>query len=169
MDDFQVRTCVNGTLFSLLKRRAIKEEASRSGLEEKIVELMQDCDENLRSQFQCVLEEMRTDLTEEDEEVEGDEEINEETEAAYDEEDSLNEEIYTIYYKVMKEFLFEDREVGEEERMNVGTFMNQQVLSERSKLLNMSINATNNDNSKMLSMINVKNEGDLVISGERRG
>ena len=112
---------------------------------------------------------MRTDLTEEDEEVEGDEEINEETEAAYDEEDSLNEEIYTIYYKVMKEFLFEDREVGEEERMNVGTFMNQQVLSERSKLLNMSINATNNDNSKMLSMINVKNEGDLVISGERRG
>lgn len=133
------------------------------------MELMQDCDENLRSQFQCVLEEMRTDLTEEDEEVEGDEEINEETEAAYDEEDSLNEEIYTIYYKVMKEFLFEDREVGEEERMNVGTFMNQQVLSERSKLLNMSINATNNDNSKMLSMINVKNEGDLVISGERRG
>jgi len=86
-ESIQVRTCVNGTLYSILKRKKIKSEARAIGLEQMLSSQLSNPNEQMKKQIQYILEELNSEeeLEEKnDEEFEEDIETNEE-ETAEDE------------------------------------------------------------------------------------
>ena len=69
-DNFQVRTHVNGTLYSILTRPALREKAMSMGLDELLKSLMaqDDCPEQFKKQMEYILQQ----LTKSAEDEEGD-------------------------------------------------------------------------------------------------
>jgi hypothetical protein len=57
-ESIQVRTCINGTLYSLLKRKKIKIEAKSMGLEKILTELLNNPNEQMKKQIQYILDEL---------------------------------------------------------------------------------------------------------------
>jgi hypothetical protein len=87
-ESIQVRTCINGTLYSLLKRKKMKLEAKKLGLEKMLNSQLQNPNEQMKKQIQYILEELNSDQDAEenkDEEFE-DEVLGDDEEEVYDEE-----------------------------------------------------------------------------------
>ena len=55
-ENLQVRTYVNGTLYSILTRAQLKESARMMGLEHTLAMLMQHSDEQFQRQIQYILD-----------------------------------------------------------------------------------------------------------------
>ena len=55
-DNLQVRTYVNGTLYSIFTRKKLREEAKELGMPEVLQYLMQQSDEQFRRQIQYILD-----------------------------------------------------------------------------------------------------------------
>ena len=55
-DSLQVRTYVNGTLYSIFTRKKLREEAKELGMPEVLQYLMEQSDEQFRRQIQYILE-----------------------------------------------------------------------------------------------------------------
>ena len=55
-ESVQVRTCINGTLYSLLKRKKFKKEAKEMGLEMLLKAQLQNPNAQMRKQIQYILE-----------------------------------------------------------------------------------------------------------------
>jgi hypothetical protein len=80
-ESIQVRTCVNGTLYSLLKRKKIKNEARAMGLEQMLNAQLSNPNEQMKKQIQYILEELSSE-----------EEHEEKNEEEYEEDIDTNEE-----------------------------------------------------------------------------
>jgi len=66
-ESMQVRSFVNGTLYSLLSKSVFKEHAKALGMNEVLSYLMENSDERYRKQIQYILEQLTTDKTTDDE------------------------------------------------------------------------------------------------------
>merc|ERR1711898_88320 len=74
MDNAQVRTYVNGTLYSVLTRPALKEKARAMGMEEILQCAMDHADETFARQIQYILEQLLSDEVEEEADEDEDDE-----------------------------------------------------------------------------------------------
>lgn len=63
----QVRTHVNGTLYSILTRKSLKEQAESIGMQEMLTYLMQNPDEQLQRQIQYIQNQLNSEPESEDE------------------------------------------------------------------------------------------------------
>lgn len=101
-ENLQVRTYVNGTLYSIFTRKKLKEEARKLGMPEVLQYLMEQSDEQFKRQIQYILEQLNSnsDKEKDEENNEGTKSIN----AAEGEDDQDEEED-------------EDEDEDEEERM----------------------------------------------------
>lgn len=59
--NIHIRTCLNGTLYSLLKIKACKEEAKIKGLEKLLKDKLLDPNENFKKQIEYIVEELNKD------------------------------------------------------------------------------------------------------------
>lgn len=59
-ENTQVRTYVNGTLYSILTRKKLKEHALQLGMEEALKYLMQNSDEHFKRQIQYILDQLHS-------------------------------------------------------------------------------------------------------------
>jgi LisH domain-containing protein ARMC9 len=100
-----VRTHVNGTLYSILTRKALKAQARSLGMQEMLFYLMENSDEQLKKQIQYILNQLNTeeakdgdtDAEDENEEEDydddyGDEDVGEDGEDDDDEEEPFENE-----------------------------------------------------------------------------
>eukprot|EP00357_Protocruzia_adherens_P001238 CAMPEP_0115041492 /NCGR_PEP_ID=MMETSP0216-20121206/45553_1 /TAXON_ID=223996 /ORGANISM="Protocruzia adherens, Strain Boccale" /LENGTH=918 /DNA_ID=CAMNT_0002423127 /DNA_START=224 /DNA_END=2980 /DNA_ORIENTATION=- len=93
-ENLQVRTYINGTLYSVLTRGSMKAKAKQMGLEEMLVYLMKNSDEQIRKQIQYILEQLHSDAQdgEESDDNEDDEFDAEDSEEEDDEEEFISED-----------------------------------------------------------------------------
>lgn len=57
-DNLQVRTYVNGTLYSIFTRKKLREEAQELGMPEALQYLMSKSDDQFKRQIQYILEQL---------------------------------------------------------------------------------------------------------------
>lgn len=101
-ENLQVRTYVNGTLYSIFTRKKLREEAKELGMPEVLQYLMEQSDEQFKRQIQYILEQLNSNTdNQQDDKNEGaksinaneeDEEIDDEDED--DEEEEEDEEMF---------------------------------------------------------------------------
>jgi LisH domain-containing protein ARMC9 len=97
-ENLQVRTYVNGTLYSIFTRKKLREEAKELGMPEVLQYLMEQSDEQFKRQIQYILEQLNNNNEpdgEKDQSInanEGDDDVDDEDED--DEEDDDEEEIF---------------------------------------------------------------------------
>jgi len=65
-ENMQVRSFVNGTLYSLLSKSVFKEHAKQLGMKEVLEYLMENSDERYRKQIQYILDQLNSDKTTDD-------------------------------------------------------------------------------------------------------
>lgn len=65
-ESIQVRTCINGTMYSLLKRKKIKEEAKKSLLPKLLLSQLENPNEQMKKQIQYILDELNSDVEQEE-------------------------------------------------------------------------------------------------------
>ena len=127
-DNLQILTCINGTLYSLLKRKKFKIEAQKYNL----VNVLTNFNTNnpqLKKQISYILEEL-SNPPEEEEYIENfDEDINakDDDELAYDEYsdvDSIDETLLEEHYKVLGEYIIRNEEINKNEEQILRKFMN---------------------------------------------
>ena len=92
-DNHQVRTYVNGTLYSVLTRPSLKDQALEMGMDEMLRRLMTHSDDEFKRQIEYILNQLRAENTKEDDVSDGDEDEEEEEDADdMDDEDDEPEE-----------------------------------------------------------------------------
>ena len=94
-ENLQVRTYVNGTLYSIFTRKKLREEAKELGMPEVLQYLMEQSDEQFKRQIQYILEQLNSnnDLKDDDQNKEEAKSINaNEMEEDIDDEDEDDEE-----------------------------------------------------------------------------
>ena len=94
-DNTQVRTYVNGTLYSVLTRPILKEQAMAMGMDEMLRLLMEHSQEQFRKQIEYILEQLSADVAATDgaaPDAASDEEDDEDVEADDDDEEDAEEE-----------------------------------------------------------------------------
>jgi len=62
-ENTQVRTYVNGTLYSILTRKKLKERAIELKMDEKLATLKENCDEHFKRQIQYILDQLNYEST----------------------------------------------------------------------------------------------------------
>ena len=125
--DGQVLTCINGTLYSLLKRQKFKKEAKKFNLE-NILQNYQTDNPQVKKQILYILEELNNPPEEKvyDENFEDDSGARDEDELAYDEEmdgDSINEELFEEHYQCLGEFIIRNANMNDLEIQRLNKFM----------------------------------------------
>ena len=83
-ESVQVRTYVNGTLYSIFKRKSLRDQAKELGMEEILQYLLQQSDDQLGKQIQYILQQLNED---DDQDEESTDEEEEEEEEDYDDDD----------------------------------------------------------------------------------
>jgi hypothetical protein len=91
-DNLQVRTYVNGTLYSIFTRRRLREEAKELGMPEVLQYLMQQSDEQFKRQIQYILDQLKGEQADQQQEDFDDEEDDDDDDEEDDEEDIVEEE-----------------------------------------------------------------------------
>jgi len=100
-ENLQVRTYVNGTLYSIFTRKKLREEAKELGMQEVLLYLRNQSDEQFKRQIQYILEQLEAQGDTQPEqqsegEIEGgedeDEDFDEDDEEEEDEEEEIMEE-----------------------------------------------------------------------------
>jgi hypothetical protein len=86
-DSLQVRTYVNGTLYSVLVRASLKERAREIGLPDSLNALIEHSDETLARQINYILEQLESPAPDEKEHSDNEEEEEEEEDVEDEEED----------------------------------------------------------------------------------
>ena len=88
-ENLQVRTHVNGTLYSILTRQSLKTQANQLGMGEMLEYVMQNSDEQFQRQIQYILNQLQA------ESIEGDQEAEDEGQgAAVEDEEEEDEDEY---------------------------------------------------------------------------
>lgn len=95
-ESIQVRTCINGTLYSLIKRKSIRNIARELGIDQTLINSLENPNDQMKSQIQHILNELNS---EEDLEEASIEDMIEEV----DEDDEMIDEEYVssiIFYLI---------------------------------------------------------------------
>jgi len=71
-DNLQVRTHVNGTLYSILTRQSLKQQANALGMLDMLMYLMKSSDEQMQRQVQYIYNQLNSDADGQGEDAEGD-------------------------------------------------------------------------------------------------
>lgn len=79
-ESIQVRTCVNGTLYSLIKRQSIKEVALNNQIDVILNQLLNSPNDQMKKQLQYILEELSSETSSEEKDEEDVNDIEEEDE-----------------------------------------------------------------------------------------
>ena len=127
----QNQASINGILYSLVKRKTLREAAKKIGLENIILNSNITKPVNQR-QLNYILQELRKDDDAEDENVENDydEDPNEadaENEDIFDDDDvemdSIDEKILVMHHKYLSDFIIRNDNQNEEEVMKINNFI----------------------------------------------
>ena len=127
-DNIQVLTCINGTLYSLLKKQKFKNEARNKGLDIKLKNSKID-NPQLKKQITYILEELNKPPEEEEEYDENfEEDINakDEDENNYDdysEGESIDGNLLEEHYKILGDFIIKNNELNKIEEIKILKFM----------------------------------------------
>ena len=127
-DNIQVLTCINGTLYSLLKKQKFKNEARKKGLDVKLKNAKID-NPQLKKQITYILEELNKPPEEEEEYDENfEEDINakDEDENNYDdisEGESIDGNLLEEHYKILGDFIIKNNELNKIEENKILKFM----------------------------------------------
>ena len=127
-DNIQVLTCINGTLYSLLKKQKFKNEARKKGLDVKLKNAKID-NPQLKKQITYILEELNKPPEEEEEYDENfEEDINakDEDENNYDdisEGESIDGNLLEEHYKILGDFIIKNNELNKIEEVKIFKFM----------------------------------------------
>lgn len=127
-DNLQILTCINGTLYSLLKRKKFKNEAQKYNLV-NVLTNFNTTNPQLKKQISYILEELSSPPDEEEYIENFDEDINakDDEELAYDEYsdvDSIDETLLEEHYKVLGEYIIRNDEINKNEEQTLRKFMN---------------------------------------------
>lgn len=97
-DSVQVRTCVNGILYSLIKRKVIKDIAKSNEVDKILIELLKNPNDNMKKQLEYILYELNSNYTEESsiDNINNISNIN--TEELNEEDENIDEEYVKISY-----------------------------------------------------------------------
>ena len=101
-ENLQVRTHVNGTLYSILTRPSLKQVANQMGMQEMLEYLMQNSDEQFQRQIQYILNQLQAEGVEDEreEEVEDEEEDEDENSEDFDGQDGEEDGEYNDTIKI---------------------------------------------------------------------
>ena len=91
-DNNQVRTYINGTLYSILTRKALKEAALRHGIEKKLKSLRNKSEENIKRQINFILEQLKQQEDNECVTDDTEEEVEETVESGSEDEEAIGED-----------------------------------------------------------------------------
>ena len=169
-DNIQIQTCVNGTLYSLIKRPLLREAAKKFGVE-NIIKNTQIKDPQTQKQMTYILEELQSNNNninnddnieenfEEDPNAIDDENENNNFDEEYAELDSIDEDLVKLHYKNIGEFLIrnENQNVEEEQKIEVFSQKNPNMLN-----IDLKISNDNNDNLNYIEG-EEKKEGKFVV------
>ena len=127
-DNVQILTCINGTLYSLLKRKKFKLEAKKFNLEQ-VLRNFNTTNPQLRKQISYILEELDSEPEIEEYNENFDEDVNakDDEELTYDEyadADSIDETLLEEHYKILGEFIIRSEEANKAEENTIKKFMN---------------------------------------------
>ena len=149
-DSIQILTCINGTLYSLLKKEIFKKEAKRIGLDKKLINFNID-NPQLQKQIKYILDELNNPPEEEaDYEEKYEEDVNTKDEEEnnvdeYADADSIDGNLLEDHYKVLGEFIIRDNNKNSIEEQKIEKFMNNNPTM--AKLKNRSILSNSIDSS----------------------
>ena len=126
-DNIQVLTCINGTLYSLLKKRKFKNEARAKGLDIQLKNTNTD-NPQLKKQITYILEELNKQPEEEEYDENFEEDINakDEDENNYDdysEGESIDGNLLEEHYKILGDFIIKNNELNKIEEDKINKFM----------------------------------------------
>ena len=138
-DNAQILTCINGMLYSLLKKKKIREQAKVYGLEKKLNELKKFNAEHINKQIKYIIDELNAysandensnDENNEDEYAE--EDINEKDDLdsifyEYPENRIYDEKYMEEHYKIISEFIIKEYEMNNIEKNKIIKFMNENI------------------------------------------
>lgn len=88
----QVRTYINGTLYSILTRKALKDAANKAGMEKKLKALRSKSEENIKRQINFILEQLKQEENDAPTDDEVEEEIEEPQESGSEDEEIPEDE-----------------------------------------------------------------------------
>ena len=127
-DNIQVLTCINGTLYSLLKKQKFKNEARNKGLDIQLKNAKID-NPQLKKQITYILEELNKPPEEEEEYDENfEEDINakDDDENNYDdysEGESIDDNFLEEHYKILGDFIIKNNELNKIEEIKIMKFI----------------------------------------------
>ena len=127
-DNIQVLTCINGTLYSLLKKQKFKNEARNKGLNIQLKNAKID-NPQLKKQITYILEELNKPPEEEEEYDENfEEDINakDDDENNYDdysEGESIDDNFLEEHYKILGDFIIKNNELNKIEEIKIMKFI----------------------------------------------
>lgn len=138
-DNTQILTCINGMIYSLLKKKKIREQAKIYGLEKKLNELKTFNAEHINKQIKYIIDELNLYSNENDEyndenneDEYAEEDINEKDDLdsifyEYPEKQKYDEKYMEEHYKIINEFIIKDFEMNNIEENKIIKFMNENL------------------------------------------
>ena len=139
-DNIQVLTCINGTLYSLLKKKKFKNEARSKGLDIQLKNFKTD-NLQLKKQITYILEELNKPPEEEEYDENFEEDINakEEDENNYEdysEGESIDGNLLEEHYKILGDFIIKNNELNKIEEEKILKFRGNDPSMARALLIN---------------------------------
>ena len=138
-ENIQILTCINGMIYSLLKKRKIREFAIIYGIEKKLNGLKKFNNEQINNQIKYILDELSNytndnnnyfDENKEDQFVEEDINANDNLDEIYNEYteiENVNNNYIEQHYKILTEFIIGDPELESIEKQTIENFMNENM------------------------------------------
>ena len=171
-DNIQILTCINGMLYSLVKKKKIRELVKNYGIEQKLNDLKKYNNEHINKQIKYITDELNNysnennDYNDEEEEsfAEEDININDNMDIINNEypEKNINDEKYKEkHYKILSEFIIPDKELESVEKQNIINFMNENINMTKG-LLNNNSNRSNDSSFKK------EDNNDLVNNNDEK-
>ncbi len=131
-DNPQIQTCVNGTIYSLLKRKVFLEVAKKFNLE-TVLNQVKVSDPQLKKQIGYIIDEINsTDSEGATSDNDVDETIDEDptnidndtnqVDEGYTELDSIDEDLLKMHYKYLGEFIIKANDINDEEEQRLDNF-----------------------------------------------
>ena len=154
----QILTCINGILYSLLKRKIFKEEARKLDIEQKLKNIKND--ELLKKQIHYIIEELNKTAEDDvkaggyanndDNEYVDKDNNSKDDELVYNENadsDSINQNLVREHYSILNKFLLDDNENSFEENKIIRFMNNNLNMSKSLSNINTSIFSNSYDSS----------------------
>ena len=167
-ENIQILTCINGILYSLLKKKKIRELAKIYEIEKHLNELKKFNDEQLNKQIKYIIDELNNYSDNNDyngdnkEEVFVEEDINSKDNLdsiynEYPETQIYDKKYYEEHNKILSEFIISDNELELIEKQKIINFMNENINMTKGLLINNSNRSNDSSFRKEENIINIIN------------